>query len=106
MATILLVEDEASMRLLTCAKLKHQFTIICAKDGVEALELLERQPVDLIIADVMMPRMDGYTLVPQGPYRQRAADRHRPGGAGLQHLYRLPGRAGAGAAQERVRAAL
>ena len=43
MATILLVEDEASMRLLTCAKLKHQFTIICAKDGVEALELLERQ---------------------------------------------------------------
>ena len=61
MATILLVEDEASMRLLTCAKLKHQFTIICAKDGVEALELLERQPVDLIIADVMMPRMDGYT---------------------------------------------
>ena len=56
MATILLVEDEASMRLLTCAKLKHQFTIICAKDGVEALELLERQPVDLIIADVMMPR--------------------------------------------------
>ena len=61
MATILLVEDEASMRLLTCAKLKHQFTIICAKDGVEALELLERQPVDLIIADVMMPRMDGFT---------------------------------------------
>ena len=63
MATILLVEDEASMRLLTCAKLKHQFTMVCAKDGVEALELLERQPVDLIIADVMMPRMDGYTLV-------------------------------------------
>ena len=31
MATILLVEDEASMRLLTCAKLKHQFTIICAR---------------------------------------------------------------------------
>ena len=62
MATILLVEDEASMRLLTCAKLKHQFTIICAKDGVEALELLERQPVDLIIADVMMPRMDGWQV--------------------------------------------
>ena len=59
MATILLVEDEASMRLLTCAKLKNQFTMVCAKDGVEALELLERQPVDLIIADVMMPRMDG-----------------------------------------------
>ena len=73
MATILLVEDEASMRLLTCAKLKHQFTIICAKDGVEALELLERQPVDLIIADVMMPRMDGYTLVQTGAAAHRQA---------------------------------
>ena len=72
MATILLVEDEASMRLLTCAKLKHQFTIICAKDGVEALELLERQPVDLIIADVMMPRMDGYTPVSYTHLRRHA----------------------------------
>lgn len=33
MATILLVEDDASMRLLTTAKLKHQFTIVCAQDG-------------------------------------------------------------------------
>ena len=62
-ATILLVEDEASMRLLTTAKLKHQFTVIAAQDGLEALEVLERRAVDLIIADVMMPRMDGYTLV-------------------------------------------
>ena len=63
MATILLVEDDASMRLLTTARLKHQFTVISAQDGQEALEVLERQPVDLIISDVMMPRMDGYTLV-------------------------------------------
>ena len=62
-ATILLVEDEASMRLLTTAKLKHQFTVIAAQDGLEALEVLEHRAVDLIIADVMMPRMDGYTLV-------------------------------------------
>ena len=63
MATILLVEDDDSMRLLTTAKLKHQFNIVCAGDGVEALEVLEHRAVDLIIADVMMPRMDGYTLV-------------------------------------------
>ena len=63
MATILLVEDDDSMRLLTTAKLKHQFNMVCAGDGVEALEVLERRAVDLIIADVMMPRMDGYTLV-------------------------------------------
>lgn len=63
MATLLLVEDEENMRLLTSAKLRGQFTILCAKDGVEALEVMARRQVDLIIADVMMPRMDGYTLV-------------------------------------------
>ena len=63
MATILLVEDDDSMRLLTTAKLKHRYAIISVQDGVEALDVLERQPVDLTIADVMMPRMDGYTLV-------------------------------------------
>lgn len=63
MATILLVEDEASMRLLTCAKLKPYYTVATASDGQEALEYLENRRVDLIVADVMMPRMDGYTLV-------------------------------------------
>ena len=63
MATILLVEDDTSMRLLTTAKLKHRYAIISVQDGVEALDVLERQPVDLTIADVMMPRMDGYTPV-------------------------------------------
>lgn len=43
------------MRLLTTAKLKHRYAIISVQDGVEALDVLERQPVDLIIADVMMP---------------------------------------------------
>ena len=36
MATILLAEDEKTMRLLTSAKLRNQFTILCACDGVEA----------------------------------------------------------------------
>ena len=63
MATILLVEDDTSMRLLTTAKLKHRYANISVQHGVEALDVLERHPVDLIIADVMMPRMDGYTLV-------------------------------------------
>ena len=37
MATILLVEDDTSMRLLTTAKLKHRYAIISVQDGVEAL---------------------------------------------------------------------
>lgn len=63
MATVLLVEDEKSMRLLSNAKLKNQFTIVNACDGAEALEILARRQIDLIIADVMMPRMDGYAMV-------------------------------------------
>ena len=62
MARILLVEDEKPMRLLTSAKLRGRFDVLCACDGEEALELLEHHTVDAIVADVMMPRMDGYTL--------------------------------------------
>src|SRR6185503_19201645 len=37
-------------------------TVFETLDGVEALALLERQPVDAVITDVLMPRMDGYRL--------------------------------------------
>ena len=60
MATILLAEDNEAVRLLTQAKLRHQFTVAAAANGREALDILERQHVDLIVADVMMPVMDGY----------------------------------------------
>ena len=63
MATILLAEDNEAVRLLTQAKLRHQFTVAAAANGREALDILERQHVDLIVADVMMPVMDGYQLV-------------------------------------------
>ena len=60
MATILLAEDNEAVRLLTQAKLRHQFTVAAAANGREALDILERQHVDLIVADVMMPVMDGF----------------------------------------------
>ena len=63
MATILLAEDNEAVRLLTQAKLRHQFTVVKAAKGREALDILNRQHVDLIVADVMMPVMDGYQLV-------------------------------------------
>ena len=63
MATILLAEDNEAVRLLTQAKLRHQFTVVTAANGREALDILNRQHVDLIVADVMMPMMDGYQLV-------------------------------------------
>ena len=63
MTTILVVEDDRNTRLLTCSKLKGCYAVLSASDGLEALEMLETRHADLVIADVMMPRMDGYELV-------------------------------------------
>lgn len=63
MVTILLVEDDAAVRLLTRTKLHNQYHILEAGDGREALEVLDHKHVDLMIVDIMMPNMDGYEFV-------------------------------------------
>lgn len=63
MVRILLVEDEKAVRELTKIKLKSQYEILEAEDGLQAFDVLEHDHVDLIIADVMMPNMDGYEFV-------------------------------------------
>lgn len=63
MATILVVEDDRNMRLLTAARLEDQYTVVTAEDGIEALEHIHKGGIDMIIADIMMPRMDGYELL-------------------------------------------
>lgn len=63
MATILVAEDDRNMRLLTSARLKDYYTVHTACDGEEALEIIHRGGIDLIIADIMMPNMDGYELL-------------------------------------------
>lgn len=65
MITILIVEDDSSTRLVTKLHLRNEYDILEATNGIEALELLGRQQVNLIIADVMMPHMDGYEFVKQ-----------------------------------------
>ncbi|MBI5783389.1 MAG: response regulator [Gammaproteobacteria bacterium] len=64
MATILTVDDTASMRQMisfTLNSVGHE--VIQASDGKEALKVLQGKKVDLVIADVNMPNMDGITLV-------------------------------------------
>ncbi len=64
MATILTVDDTASMRQMisfTLNSVGHD--VIQAADGKEALALLQGKKVDLVIADLNMPNMDGITLV-------------------------------------------
>lgn len=63
MFQILVVEDDLSTRKLMAAVLtRYGYSPHTAEDGVEALALLEKTHIDLIVLDLMMPRMDGYTF--------------------------------------------
>ncbi|MEF3696244.1 response regulator [Desulfolutivibrio sp.] len=57
---ILLAEDEPVNRIFTVRVLqKCGFTVLTAVDGKEALQLLSREPVDLVLMDIQMPRLNG-----------------------------------------------
>ena len=64
MFNILVAEDDHSLRELFCTVLsKNGFQYYEAKDGLEAWDIIEKQYIDLMICDIMMPNMDGYDLV-------------------------------------------
>ena len=62
MVKVLIIEDDSSARLVTKLHLRNEYQVVEASDGMEAMELLKHQSVDLIIADVMMPKMDGWQV--------------------------------------------
>lgn len=64
MFKILVVEDDKNLRklIVTCLE-KANYTVFDTKNGEEALELMDRQYVDLIVTDIMMPEMNGYELI-------------------------------------------
>ncbi len=65
-ATILLVEDEELLRAGVQEVLEIQgYTVITAPDGEQALACLGAQTIDLIITDLVMPKMDGVDFVKQ-----------------------------------------
>lgn len=63
MVTILVVEDNEHTRLLTEARLKKYYNVITAENGSVALDVFYEKQIDLIIADIMMPVMDGYEML-------------------------------------------
>ena len=61
---VLLVEDESTLAMIIKDTLEGQgFRILLAKDGEEGLQCFFREKPDVLVADVMMPRMDGFEMV-------------------------------------------
>jgi DNA-binding response OmpR family regulator len=58
---ILIVDDEPRYLRLLEANLKTEgYTVVTAADGVQAIEVFSGHPVDLVLLDIMMPRLDGF----------------------------------------------
>lgn len=63
MSTVLVVEDDLTQQHMLSMLLKRiGLTVILAKDGVEAFEKLETCSPELVILDIIMPRMNGYEV--------------------------------------------
>jgi chemosensory pili system protein ChpA (sensor histidine kinase/response regulator) len=87
---VMVVDDSLTMRKVTGRVLeRHNFEVVVARDGIEALERLEERVPDLMLLDIEMPRMDGYELatamraeprfkgVPIVMITSRSGDKHR-----------------------------
>lgn len=60
---VLFVEDEADLTLIVSDTLRGLgYDVVTAADGVEGLDRYRSEGADIIVADVMMPRMDGFTM--------------------------------------------
>ncbi len=61
MANILVADDDKHTRLLLTSILQNAgYTVTTAENGEEALDVLDKKHIDLVVLDVMMPKMDGY----------------------------------------------
>lgn len=60
---ILVVDDDRHSRMLMEAILKAEnYTVFTADNGVSALEVMDKNHIDLVVLDIMMPKMDGYSF--------------------------------------------
>ena len=71
-ATILVVDDSVTVRKVTSRFLERQgFNVVLAKDGIDALEILQETTPDLMLLDIEMPRMDGFEVASQVRHNRR-----------------------------------
>jgi CheY-like chemotaxis protein len=77
MPRILIAEDEPDIRELIALTLQFSgYDVVSTKDGVEAVEVAQKEPFDLILMDVRMPRMTGYEACRR--LRENETTRHIP----------------------------
>jgi len=103
--TVMVVDDSLTVRKITSRLLEREgYTVVTAKDGVDALEQLLEDIPDVILSDIEMPRMDGFDLarnirndvrlktVPIIMITSRLADKHREYAAqiGVNHYLGKP----------------
>ena len=64
MFNVLVVEDDKNLKKLMVTYLKrNNYTVFEANNGVQALDIIDKQYIDLVISDIMMPEMDGFELL-------------------------------------------
>ncbi len=73
---LLVVDDSATTRMLITLTLKKgdAFNIIEASDGTEAVTRLDSEPIDIVLTDINMPKMDGLELISHIRSRQTKQD--------------------------------
>ena len=70
--TILVVDDSVTVRKVTSRFLERQgFNVAVAKDGIDAIEILQDMTPDMILLDIEMPRMDGFEVATQVRHNSR-----------------------------------
>ena len=63
MFNVLIAEDDKNInRLMQTVLRQNGYNTFCAFDGAEALNIFDREHIDLMICDIMIPNMDGYEL--------------------------------------------
>jgi chemosensory pili system protein ChpA (sensor histidine kinase/response regulator) len=73
--TVMVVDDSVTVRKVTSRLLERQgMDVIVAKDGVEAVSLLQEQRPDVMLLDIEMPRMDGFEVLRQVRHDERLRD--------------------------------
>jgi len=58
--TVLIADDEESIRRVVVRMLGNEYVVLEATNGVEAVDIANEHKPDLILLDIMMPKMDGY----------------------------------------------